>query len=515
MLYQALEVETCLQDPEISLVQENVSSKRAKLDVLKVENLSANQDILCELTEGLKLRDKKIIQMEKKISQMSKKIIILSREKVAWRNNFNGLNKDMTKLMTGLRKYMGHDQIELIKGKLKVTWSNKTLRKAIQIKLAGGAKLLNILRQKIIPLPAPSTIQQHLSELKFEPGILHFNLDVLKQKCASLKPEQKCFIIGFDEKSLIPGIQEDTSTHKRVGTATLDPTAKHLLKNPKQIATHGLIFLAGGINPRIKEVVDYEFTTNATDPESMKKKLFEVICATEREGNVFVSGICFDMSPDNTALLSLLGIKFTGQSTNYFIKHPADSNRQLYMFPDLVHVIKNFTCNLRKHPLKISGKISENLASNYALFDDILQVYNAQQGSSIKIAPKLTHTVMFPSHFDTMREDNAYRLISNDVSRGIDLLNPNKKNATSFVIKNINKLQLIFNSTQGWEKSKIDKFNADIAFLKYMSDDFLPNLKFELARGSVRCIKGGIIAIKSMVELSISLMSSQNGNGTC
>lgn len=491
-------------------MQENVPLKRAKLDVLKVENLSANQNVLCELTEGLKLRDKKIIQMEKKINQMSMKINILSREKVVWRNKFNGLNKEMTKLMLGLQKYFEKDQIEMIKGKIKVRWSNKTLRKAIRIKIAGGYKMLNILRNKIVPLPAPSTVQEHLSELKFEPGILHFNLNVLKQKCANLKPEQKCFIIGFDEKSLIPGVQEDTSTHKRVGTATVEPTAKHLLKNPKKIATHGLIFLAGGLYPRIKEVVDYEFTTNASDPNSMKKKLFEIICATEREGNVFVSGICFDMSPDNTALLSLLGINFTERSTKFFIKHPADPSRRLYIFPDLVHIIKNITCNLRKHPLKISGKMSENLASNYALFDDVLQVYNAQKESSIKIAPKLTHTVMFPSHFDTMREDVAYNLISNDVSRGIDLLNPNKKNATSFVIKQLNKLQLIFNSNQGWEKSKIENFNADIAFLKYMSHDFLPNLKFELARGSVRCIKGGIIAIKSMVELSITLMDSQN-----
>lgn len=241
-------------------------------------SLSIEQPVVITLIKGIELREKKIHDMKYKISN-------LSRNQKAWKEKYFKIFFEYSALKEGLGKFFDCDQLDLLKGKKTIKWTNKTLKKAISIKIAGGEKLLNIIRKNIVPLPAPRTIRNHLSDLKFEPGV---------------------------------------------------------------------------------------------------------------------------------------------------------------------------------------------------------------------------------QHFETMREDIAYNLISSDVSRGIDLMNKESNNAISFIIKKFNKLQLLFNNKSGWSQDGIAQFHDDIKFLKYMSDELLPNLKFELPRGSVRCLYGGIIAIKSITELSTYLMDSGN-----
>jgi hypothetical protein len=106
---------------------------------------------------------------------------------------------------------------------------------------------------------------------------------MLRQKFESLNllPSQHYLAIGFDAKQIVTGIQTNASTKERTGVATIEPTLKTLEKNPQKLASHAVIFLAMGLDPRIKEVVGYELSTDSCDAESMKEKLFDVIKKTE------------------------------------------------------------------------------------------------------------------------------------------------------------------------------------------------------------------------------------------
>jgi hypothetical protein len=214
-----------------------------------------------------------------------------------------------------------------------------------------------------------------------------------------------------------------------------------------------------------------------------------------------------DQGADNLSFLSALGVNYTRNNYTYYIPHPCDDIRRLYIIPELVHVVKNLTCNLRNHRVKLSAKLRTdyNLGSSFADFQDIIKVFNAQKKSAAKIAPRLTRVSISPNNYECMVEETAYSVISSEISFAIDILTDNgtgKKNATSFFIEHLNKLQKIFNSPTGWRKTNWEQYEADIKYLKFLRDEFFPNVHYEISRGSVKSVVGAMVAISSLIDLS-------------
>jgi hypothetical protein len=117
----------------------------------------------------------------------------------------------------------------------------------------------------------------------FNTGFLKLNAQMLREKYESLDllPSQHYLAIGFDAKQIVSGIQFNPSSREKTGIATIEPTAITLEKNPQKLASHAVIFLAMGLDPRIKEVVGFELAADSCDPQSMKEKLFNIIIQTE------------------------------------------------------------------------------------------------------------------------------------------------------------------------------------------------------------------------------------------
>lgn len=211
-------------------------------------------------------------------------------------------------------------------------------------------------------------------------------------------------------------------------------------------------------------------------------------------------------------MMGKIGLKYSKINPLFYITHPHDPSRKIYTFPDLVHILKNLTCGLRNHDVRISSKLISrfNLASTHAKFEDVIKVYDAQKSSPFKYAPKLTQIVIKPSQFEKMREQVAYDLIDEEVSIAIDVIcqeSSGKKNSTSFFIENLNKLQKIVNSKVGWSIDNPEKYNEDIATLTFLIQEFFPNIKFEIARGSFPSVTGAIISCSSLMALSRDMFS--------
>lgn len=222
----------------------------------------------------------------------------------------------------------------------------------------------------------------------------------------------------------------------------------------------------------------------------------------------------FDMGAENCALMAELGFHFNKTNREFSIQHPNDNTRKLYLIPDPVHWIKNITCAIRKRELIFPQWMVDkfNLSSNSAKFDDIKEVYETQNErtnekySSIKLAPKLTEEVMYPKHYEKMRESIAYNLISSEVSHAIDILNAsNKKNATSFLLEILNRVKNIFTNDQCWTIDDIETYEKDIKFLKFLSEKFFAEVEFVMERGYVKSLNGALVACSSLIEMSRKL----------
>lgn len=467
------------------------------MQVLSVEN-----SVIESLTASIKLLKLDNERLKLEVTQTS-------AESLEWQEKYSEEREKYQNYMKRQRKWFGDAQIRIFQGEKMPNWDSETLKKTFLLKVNAGDRILNMLRNLFLPLPSPATIRRYLAEIPFSPGVQNLSLSILKEELEAYEvpPCDRRVMLGWDEKSIVPGIQHDPSTGTEIGYATLESTQNQLAKNPHQIASHGLVFLASLLssNPRLKHIVDYEYTTNATDGKAMKDKIIEVIKKIEEIGKVRVECVCMDLSPDNISALKQLGVTFEANSP-YKFPHPVDANRVVYVFPDIIHCIKNLTNAFRKYTVTFTDSFAEqhNLSSSVARFEDIETIFEAEN-TSMKFAPKLINSVLYPDHFEKMNEETAYELISDDVSTALEIYfeDPTGSlNPTAFLVKHLNKLQKTFNSTIPWSSNGESSYDTDIKYLEFFRDELLGNLEFNLKRGKLKCIEGTRKSISSLIELS-------------
>lgn len=513
---------TCLEhlapEQDLEHVEETPEPAKSKfIQVLSDEKFNtAENPVINHLYESVYHSRLKLKELQDE-NQMLKQELKKSQQNTRQWKTLNSIHKsELEKIDKNLSNYFGPAQREIINGKKKVRWDIPTLEKTAALKANVGDRNLEMLGKNFFPTPTPRTLRLHLSEYKFKPGTQEVNMKVLKRKVdvLNLAHYQKKMLIGFDEKSIVPGVKYDPSIRERIGYATLDPTAAQKSKNPSQIATHGQLYLALGLNPRFKETLGYDFTSNSTDPAAMKKRLFTMIIQAENETGLEVMGLIMDMGPTNLSFLKYIGIVLSKVDPVCFVPHPNDSSRKLFMFADPVHILKNLTCAIRNHSLLFSQAIVEqhNLSSSMAKFQDILDLHEKQKDQDVKFAPKLTHQVIFPSNFEKMQENIAYDLISPEVTQGLDIIfeDSEKKNPTAFFLEVLHRLKMIFTSVDGWSRDEWNKYQDDLKFLNYLIKDFFPNIRFVIARGSVKSIEGAILSLTSLIGVANDLFDCGN-----
>lgn len=130
-------------------------------------------------------------------------------------------------------------------------WDKATLKRAIEMRAACGARGYNYLRSLGMPCPSIRFMNKKLAPLKFSPGILDDYLECLKQ--ISIKENDRRAGLFLDEMSIVPANELDPSTHLIIGKPTF-PGDKY------DMATHALVFLLCGLRRRWKQLVAYYFT---------------------------------------------------------------------------------------------------------------------------------------------------------------------------------------------------------------------------------------------------------------
>lgn len=511
-------VKITLRNPQLRLIikEKLLNQDRCRLIPLYVEYFCKILFHLCQdIIFFIRFQHNSVIQYSTQIIDSNRTIHELtnvikslknqlqsqSKTTVTWRKKYIAKDHALKNLVKNLSKYLSPEQIEIINGKKNVVWSNECVRKSLLVKIRGGGRVLNYVRQNCIPLPCSSTINRRIKDIDFSTGILYFNLQILKAKCESLDFNEKRFGLVFDEKAIIPGIQKDQTNNVHIGKATIKAPSHKTTDD--QLANHGLLFMVTGIDPRIKEIVAYELTGASTCPIEMKTYIFKLICEVENISKIFIDFLSLDMSPCNCSFLNQCGISMTKNNKLFSIVHPNDSNRILYIKPDDVHNIKNQVSGIRKHKIILSKILVEkfDLASSVANFSDIEKIFNGQKQSVYKYAPKLSGTSIAPNHFEVMREENAKNLISSDVSKAIQYLAKNdKKNPTAFLIEQIEKFHSITTSTSGWILDDQESYEDDIKFLKFMAEIFYPNICYQKAY--LKSVPGAVMSIRVLIEYS-------------
>ena len=107
--------------------------------------------------------------------------------------------------------------------KANITWTDSTMETAIQhITVMGGGAYEHMRQSQEKIWPESSTIKRRLSKLTFNPGIQDIFFKLIEKKVQKMTPHQRQCGLYFDEMSLQPKIESDSSMDgKFIGYPTI------------------------------------------------------------------------------------------------------------------------------------------------------------------------------------------------------------------------------------------------------------------------------------------------------
>lgn len=128
---------------------------------------------------------RKAILMRKKYARDIKKLITLKRTM----RQCSILKKKLQRKDTNLKKIFNTDQQNFITCGTQrgASWSGDTINKTLRLYVVCGQKGYQEVRQQKLPYPSICTLQYHIQDLKFKPGIFEDIFNLLCSKVSTAR----------------------------------------------------------------------------------------------------------------------------------------------------------------------------------------------------------------------------------------------------------------------------------------------------------------------------------------
>ena len=270
--------------------------------------------------------------------------------------------KKMPEISGGIGKYFTQAQIRRAShGKRKIKWKEEDVRSALTLRTI-SRKAYDYLRTvRGFPLPGMSTLRRWVKAVHCEPGILDSAISLMAHRSFSLSTHDKCVVLSCDEMSTSSRIQYDPG--------------RDLVYGPSK---NMCVFMARGLFANWKQVVYFDYDVVLT-----KDLLYSVVGAVESAGYEILA-LVSDMGAMNRKLWSELGVSSDAPA----LAHPMDSNRKIFCFADVPHLLKLLRNHILDSGLSLAPADPSASVINRQMFEELLRKDN----NELKLCPKLTPT---------------------------------------------------------------------------------------------------------------------------
>lgn len=185
-------------------------------------------------------------------------------------------------------------------------------------------------------------------------------------------------------------------------------------------ATHGLVFMLGGLFTRWKLSVAYYFTSDSLNGAILKPIILHIIQKAESI-SLYVHSVTSDMDPVNLSMWRAFeGIVCSRYSKiGNCIPHPIDNARKLFFIADAPHLLKNLKATLLNNKvIELPQKFlqTHNLSYSIAKCEHLHELIDIQENLQFKLTPKISKKDITCSTFNRMKVNKAKNILSRDVS---------------------------------------------------------------------------------------------------
>lgn len=440
------------------------------------------------------------------VAALKRKIKSLQKQNVQLKQK----NED---IMTGLKVVFNKDQVQSLSrlSNCGSTWSPDTVKKCLQLHFACGSTGYNLMLAQGHPMPAERTLRERMQGIKFEPGILTEVFEMMHCKVSSFNTHQRKCVLMVDEMQLHDKLEYDPSTQSVCGYATL----KENESDEPVLATHGLVFMIGGISTRWKQVVAYDFTGSSFSGSRCADIIKGIIQQCAAIG-LEVIAVTSDMGSGNRAMWRDFGISAgRGSPVLCSASNPQDLSQPIFFLADVPHIVKNLRNHLCRGQLI---HLPPDIVAKLEFPCDIVGLWPVKQliahekGKQFKMAPNLTDTHISPGHFEKMKVSYAVQLMSHSTACALEelvrqrLLSPIAL-TTAWFFKQVNRwfdLMCSRHPCLALSMQRPDKHAEAVNFLESFIDMFS---RIRIGDGSWKPVQTGVlISTKSILGLQRRLL---------
>lgn len=238
-----------------------------------------------------------------------------------------------------------------------------------------------------------------------------------------MDPKERYATLMIDEIQLTPSLVYDSSSGTILGRPTI-PLADESLPDDC-LATHGLVFMLGGLSSRWKQTIAFHLTGNSFSVKKVKEVILTILKTVEAIG-VTVDIIITDMGGGNLGLWKEFGISVSryGQY-RVCCPHPCNTSKHLFFMADVPHLLKNLRNHLtRRQVIYLPDDVVQKnmLPTNEVKIEYAEQLVKLDSTSELKMAPHLKSASVDPGHFEKMKVGLAFSLFNNDTAAALRLL---------------------------------------------------------------------------------------------
>lgn len=164
------------------------------------------------------------------------------------------------------------------------------------------------LLSKFFSLPSRKTLMSLLKRIPIKPGLNDVIFDNLKSNVQNWNPREKNCILLFDEMSIQPHLNFNSSAQTVEGFEDFGDKKTNL------IADHAQVFMVKGITKKCKQPLAYMFTKSSMKTVDLARILKDIIKKCFGAGLNIIATVC-DQGSTNQAAINYLN-KFSNKDNN-------------------------------------------------------------------------------------------------------------------------------------------------------------------------------------------------------
>lgn len=209
-------------------------------------------------------------------------------------------------------------------------------------------------KNDVLPLPCTRTIRRYLSVINMKCGFDEGFANLLEKHFDAKTPLQRHGVLLLDEINLRKSVSVCSKNLTYVGLTDFGNDGPQST-NIEDQATHGLVFMFQPLADSYTQPIAVFASKNPVKGNELAKLVIKAIVYLEKTG-AKIHGVIADGAATNAKMWSVLGVSGSKDDIKTWFTHPVDDERQVFVFSDIPHVLKNIRNRLfNKEKLRVSS----------------------------------------------------------------------------------------------------------------------------------------------------------------